>query len=147
MIVFYATAYRFKVPSICETDYVNVTVFGLVSMVVGSYTSINRTSSILLQYKMRHMTGFDQLTGIKNRYSFEMQIDRMMRDKYGCHFCVYIDANGLHELNNTRGHEAGDEMLRCIAQELKRQFDETLCYRIGGDEFVVMGSEMTAEEI
>ena len=30
--------------------------------------------------------------------------------------CVYIDANGLHELNNERGHEAGDLMLRFVAE-------------------------------
>ena len=32
--------------------------------------------------------------------------------------CVYIDANGLHELNNERGHEAGDLMLRFVAESL-----------------------------
>ena len=51
--------------------------------------------------------------------------------------CVYIDANGLHELNNERGHEAGDLMLRFDAESLMEQFPKGSLYRVGGDEFVV----------
>ena len=51
--------------------------------------------------------------------------------------CVYIDANGLHELNNERGHEAGDLMLRFVAESLMEQFPKGSLYRVGGDEFVV----------
>ena len=51
--------------------------------------------------------------------------------------CVYIDANGLHELNNERGHEAGDLMLRFVAESLIEQFPKGFLYRVGGDEFVV----------
>ena len=52
--------------------------------------------------------------------------------------CVYIDANGLHELNNERGHEAGDLMLRFGAESLMEQFPKGSLYRVGGDEFVVL---------
>ena len=52
--------------------------------------------------------------------------------------CVYIDANGLHELNNERGHEAGDLMLRFVAESLMEQFPKGSLYRVGGDEFVVL---------
>ena len=51
--------------------------------------------------------------------------------------CVYIDVNGLHELNNKHGHEAGDQMLRAVAASLDEQFRSKRLYRIGGDEFVV----------
>ena len=51
--------------------------------------------------------------------------------------CVYIDANGLHELNNERGHEAGDLMLHAVAESLMEQFPKGSLYRVGGDEFVV----------
>ena len=43
--------------------------------------------------------------------------------------CVYIDANGLHELNNERGHEAGDLMLRFVAESLMEQFPKGSLYR------------------
>ena len=51
--------------------------------------------------------------------------------------CVYIDANSLHELNNERGHEAGDLMLRFVAESLMEQFPKGSLCRVGGDEFVV----------
>ena len=47
-----------------------------------------------------------------------------------------MDVNGLHELNNTQGHEKGDQMLRTVAREMRAKFGEQNCYRIGGDEFV-----------
>lgn len=55
--------------------------------------------------------------------------------------CIYIDANGLHEINNARGHLAGDQMLRFIADTLKVSFGEEALYRIGGDEFVVFSEK------
>ena len=32
--------------------------------------------------------------------------------------CIYIDVNGLHEMNNSRGHEAGDDMIKQVAAQL-----------------------------
>ena len=52
--------------------------------------------------------------------------------------CIYIDVNGLHEYNNTYGHQAGDKMLKTVAAELKECFAEHSHYRIGGDEFVII---------
>ena len=47
-----------------------------------------------------------------------------------------MDVNGLHELNNTKGHDAGDVMLKIVAQEMTKIFGRKDTYRIGGDEFV-----------
>ena len=47
-----------------------------------------------------------------------------------------MDANGLHELNNASGHEAGDGMLRAVAKELRARFGAQYAYRVGGDEFI-----------
>lgn len=52
--------------------------------------------------------------------------------------CLFVDVNGLHEVNNTEGHEAGDMMLRRIADELKESFKGDKSYRMGGDEFLVI---------
>ena len=50
--------------------------------------------------------------------------------------CVYADANGLHELNNEQGHDAGDRMLQTVAREMQSRFGDAHTYRVGGDEFV-----------
>ena len=61
--------------------------------------------------------------------------------------CIYIDVNGLHDLNNTCGHNSGDIMLKTIARLIRKTFGYESTYRIGGDEFVVISQGRTALEI
>ena len=79
----------------------------------------------------------DLLTGVLNRNSFESRIDSYAANCRSALACIYIDVNGLHELNNTKGHAAGDEMLKMVADALQSHFKGRDVYRIGGDEFVV----------
>ena len=88
----------------------------------------------------------DVLTGLENRNRYEAYLQKLSDSKEKV-TCLFIDANGLHELNNTKGHNAGDQMLRFIADTLKVQFSNDHIYRIGGDEFVVFQSGMTDEEL
>lgn len=79
----------------------------------------------------------DALTGLYNRNRYEAQLLRYQKQNIASMACVYLDANGLHELNNRHGHEAGDRMLRTVAKQLRNQFGDANTYRIGGDEFLV----------
>ena len=88
----------------------------------------------------------DVLTGLPNRNRYEAYLKELDRVKESV-TCLYLDANGLHELNNDRGHFAGDQMLRFIADSLKILFDNEHIYRIGGDEFVVFQTGKTQDEI
>jgi diguanylate cyclase (GGDEF)-like protein len=88
----------------------------------------------------------DVLTGLENRNRYEAYLQKLSDSKEKV-TCLFIDANGLHELNNTKGHNAGDQMLRFIADTLKVQFSNDHIYRIGGDEFVVFQSGMTDDEL
>ena len=83
----------------------------------------------------------DVLTGLRNRNLFEQFCSGY--DSTGGLVCIYIDANGLHELNNSRGHLAGDQMLRFVADTLKVEFGEETVYRVGGDEFIVFCKGIT----
>ena len=83
------------------------------------------------------MSVTDQVTGLFNRSAFEKYLNESELHTFSHTVCVYIDVNGLHELNNKHGHEAGDKLLQSVAECLRAQFpDDGLC-RIGGDEFVV----------
>ena len=88
----------------------------------------------------------DVLTGLENRNRYEAYLKKLEGTKEKL-ICIFIDANGLHDLNNSKGHSAGDQMLRFIADTLKVQFGEEHIYRIGGDEFVVFRSDRTQEDI
>lgn len=81
----------------------------------------------------------DILTGLLNRNSFEKSLENQYRDKSSL-ACIYVDVNGLHELNNVKGHDAGDSMLRCVAGELQSRFGAECTYRLGGDEFIAFSS-------
>lgn len=102
----------------------------------------NRRSIINAEKK----ANVDVLTGLHNRNLYEKNCKALTGKENGL-ACIYIDANGLHEINNTKGHLAGDQMLRFIADTLKVAFGEEMVYRIGGDEFVVFQKKKTLNEL
>ena len=95
----------------------------------------------------RKMGEIDVLTGLLNRNRFERDISFYQQLQGKSLACIYLDANGLHELNNEKGHAAGDEMLKNIAGEIKREFGEETTYRIGGDEFLIFVTGKGQEEV
>ena len=96
---------------------------------------------------MRRRGERDALTGLFNRNRYEQDLPRIAAVCKTGLGCVYADANGLHELNNSRGHEAGDGMLRTIARELRTRFGDRYTYRIGGDEFVAFVPDGQEDEL
>ena len=58
-----------------------------------------------------------------------------------------MDGNGLHELNNSRGHLAGDEMLKYVAESILDIFGKADSYRVGGDEYVVFVADTDEYDI
>jgi diguanylate cyclase (GGDEF)-like protein len=114
---------------------------GSLYLLLGCMTAIFAIYLALLVVAYRHSVEYaevkanvDVLTGLRNRNLFEQYCAGY--DSTGGLVCIYIDANGLHELNNTRGHLAGDQMLRFVADELKVAFGDETVFRIGGDEFI-----------
>lgn len=85
----------------------------------------------------------DALTGLRNRNSFHKATDLLSHTAGGSLACIYIDVNGLHEINNCLGHQAGDEMLKTVSDILLEQFSPEEVFRIGGDEFVVLCKDMS----
>lgn len=96
---------------------------------------------------IREMGTMDLLTGLLNRNCYQERLRRYAGQEDGVLSCIYCDVNGLHELNNTKGHDAGDEMLKVVAYTLRSYFGEKHTYRIGGDEFVAFAADMTAQEV
>lgn len=115
--------------------------------VAGTFSlAVNNISSY---QSLREMGIIDSLTGLLNRNCFERTIENLDKNEYRNVACVYIDANGLHNINNRFGHEAGDNMIKAVAQALQSKFGSDKTYRIGGDEFVAFtfgDSEKQIEE-
>lgn len=147
VVIFIITALAVKDPSTWSSDIANAVVFGILSIILSTYSIGNRISKYSLQEEIRYMAETDQLTGLRNRHCFHRSLEQAEASNADSLYCVYVDVNGLHELNDTRGHEAGDRMLRDVAAVMQQQFGEKDTYRIGGDEFVAVGTGRTPEEV
>ena len=94
-----------------------------------------------LNRKLEEVAYRDALTGVFNRYYFGKQFEeeRELSLRFGQPLSmILIDVNGLKEVNDTAGHEAGDLMLRHIVALLGQHVPVESIYRLGGDEFVLL---------
>ncbi|GAB5902310.1 GGDEF domain-containing protein [Mycobacteroides chelonae] len=92
----------------------------------------------------------DPLTGLLNRRGVTTAIDLLHQDRIDAVNVVVVlmDVDGLKELNDTRGHGAGDEILKAVAAMLTaRTRVGEIAARIGGDEFLVVAFPGRAEDI
>lgn len=96
--------------------------------------------------KIREMGMIDRLTGLRNQNSFQKAMEAYEKSGDRSLACIYIDADGLHEINNHYGHISGDRLLKTVADALKAQFGTEDVYRIGGDEFIAFCSGLTEEQ-
>jgi diguanylate cyclase len=98
----------------------------------------------------RHMALHDVLTSLPNRNFFYQQLARTLAaaDPSRHVFAVfYLDLDRFKSLNDTHGHDAGDELLRIVALRLARSVRaEDMVGRIGGDEFACLLAGMYCRE-
>lgn len=80
----------------------------------------------------------DSLTGLPNHRAFHEGLDRSLSVGEQVSL-VMVDLDGLKRTNDELGHQAGDELIKALAQGLERTLcDGQAAYRIGGDEFAVV---------
>ncbi|MBP5265793.1 MAG: sensor domain-containing diguanylate cyclase [Lachnospiraceae bacterium] len=93
-----------------------------------------------LQEKSTH----DLLCGVNNRNALENTVRGLAKEQRTVGI-LYADANGLKVINDTKGHKAGDAMLKNLSGILVDAFGVAHVYRAGGDEFVVVVPDMTQD--
>ncbi|PTA68123.1 EAL domain-containing protein [Deinococcus arcticus] len=88
-----------------------------------------------LAYRAAH----DPLTGLANRAHFQAETERLLRQG-GAHLGIlFLDLDRFKQINDTLGHDAGDELLQQVGQRLTRQVRRgDLVARMGGDEFTLL---------
>jgi diguanylate cyclase (GGDEF)-like protein len=92
--------------------------------------------------ELRHLADHDPLTGLLNRRRFRARLDQYVsfRARYGgLGALMVIDIDGLKQVNDELGHQAGDELIRGVASVLRDRVRTTdLVARLSGDEFAVL---------
>lgn len=101
----------------------------------------------LTKEELRLMSYVDALTGLGNRNSFTQYVTEFDRkgpqDGYGI---MYVDLNGLKDINDNKGHAEGDQALKSVAEILVEAFPSAKIYRLGGDEFLVVATDTDQQE-
>ena len=92
--------------------------------------------------ELRHLADHDSLTGLLNRRRFRAELDQYVSfaARYGGRGAVMvIDIDGLKEINDRLGHQAGDTLIRRVAEILRERVRATdIVARLSGDEFAVL---------
>lgn len=100
-----------------------------------------------LEHDLSHVrseASSDPLTGVANRRGFDQTCDRWVRTSRSQFVMAILDVDDFKSVNDTKGHAAGDELLKLVAQQLKASFrDSDLVARVGGDEFAVLAADLT----
>lgn len=98
-------------------------------------------SARMREHELVHRAAHDSLTGLHNRYGLQTQLESLLaRAAQGAHLAVIsIDLDHFKDVNDTLGHEAGDELLCAASHRLRSCVPAgAVVARPGGDEFVVL---------
>lgn len=110
--------------------------FELVQLFAAQVSIALQNAEVFQAVQVRART--DGLTGLLNHTTFEEWLERIVKE--GAPFSlIMLDLDDFRDVNNSRGHQAGDELLRNIATGLVRAGRDTdLVFRYGGDEFAFL---------
>ena len=122
---------------------------GMLEKINGQFEDITRQKE--LELELQRMAFFDELTDIPNRKMLDRQIQKaLVRSKRHQHnfSIMFIDLDDFKKVNDTLGHDAGDQLLIDVVSRINQCIrEEDLISRIGGDEFIVMFEETGKDEI
>lgn len=109
------------------------------------------TERKLYEAEMRHHATHDALTGLPNRNMLHEHLQRAIqaaRQKGGLTAVVFVDLDQFKFINDSLGHQVGDELLKTVAQRLQACLRDTdMVARQGGDEFVLVLQNQTGGEL
>lgn len=107
------------------------------------------TERKLAESEIERLALYDYLTGLPNRRLFGDRLRTAVMaakrsGRYGA--VIYIDLDNFKQLNDTHGHNTGDDFLKMVAHRLQRNLrEEDTVARLGGDEFVILLQNVSTE--
>ncbi len=155
MIIIYSTLYVVlysvdEAAGLNSFNYIMLVLVTIICMIIRFFSQKNLAEkTVLLQKRndeLEYANHHDALTGLRNR----LALNEDAAGFSGTHIFVFmIDIDYFKLFNDNYGHSAGDTVLQETALRLQKLYPEGLCYRYGGDEFVVVCTQgmMYEEEI
>ena len=132
-----ATLIAFAMSGSSAVDLFIRLIFVATATLTGYVLGIVWNERVQAGHQLEHLARHDMLTGIFNRYEFEVRLRNLLADeRKAVHALLYLDLDQFKLVNDTCGHMAGDNMLKELAQQLALVLPPGATLgRLGGDEF------------
>nr|WP_320114640.1 sensor domain-containing diguanylate cyclase [uncultured Desulfuromonas sp.] len=123
----------------------------LLAIVPGWIVSLFIAEVVSKHHDLKMKANYDRLTGLANRALFTDRLEQMLwaSERSGYRFAVlFCDLDGFKAVNDTLGHDAGDELLIALAKRMQNQVRKTdTVARLGGDEFAILLANISSVEV
>lgn len=147
----YADNAVIRIQTATESKVLGIRVFYFILLVFAFTTLlVIAIVFIFVRHRLEYQATHDSLTGLLNRYSYEMYMDTELerRNRYGHDLSVIlVDLDHFKVINDNFGHKAGDQTLREVAEIMKSSIRKSdAIFRIGGEEFAIVTPESSSDE-
>lgn len=133
-----------------EIIILGILIFSIVATVALIDNFVKEYRNETLIYMREKLVYKDILTSMKNRQSFEKQLkedDKNIND-FNSYWAISIDLSDIKYVNNNFGYSHGDKLIQNLADSIEDTFEDIgNCFRIGGDEFIVLIKNEPKEKV
>lgn len=136
--VFILCAIHFDARHILPLDIFHALIFGAVSIVTSTYLSKIKIQRLYFEKKWKTTSETDLMTGLHSRNLYEQRLNSYPKTCKKNLICVFLDVNGLHEIDIHQGYDVGDRVLQMTASIFQQALGQENTFRIGGDEFIAL---------
>ena len=110
-------------------------------LIQANYIAANEFSKRQLTQALINKSYYDPLTDLKNRLAYDEALERLLGKELPTGV-GFLDINNLKWINDNLGHDMGNKIIRKLCAILRAHFPEDSLYRISGDEFVIIWSDV-----
>lgn len=133
-----------------EIIILGILIFSIVATVALIDNFVKEYRNETLIYMREKLAYKDILTSMKNRQSFEKQLkedDKNIND-FNSYWAISIDLSDIKYVNNNFGYSHGDKLIQNLADSIEDTFEDIgNCFRIGGDEFIILIKNEPKEKV
>ena len=146
--IFLTWMYYVKPPEIWRMDLINSVIYSILGFIIHIIANSIRIKEFVLTRKINIQKDTDDLTGLKNKGALTRAINEFLADETKDKGILFIlDVDHFKAINDTYGHDVGDEVISQIGDYLGKRFTgDEIVGRFGGDEFIVFIKDADGED-